>query len=234
MNTGKYVFAQLSSFLPQRAFDRIVNKYSGNKHVRHFTCWNQLLCMLFGQLTSRDSLRDLTTVLDAHKGKSYHLGLGKGISRSNFANANEKRNSKIFEEFAYYLIDIAQQKCHNNDFKINGKVYAFDSSTIDLCLNAFWWAKFRKNKGGIKLHTLFDVTTQIPIFVHITPATVNDVNALDVLLYESGAYYIFDRGYVDFKRLFTITEASAFFVIRAKKNLSFQRVYSHKVDKVTG
>lgn len=234
MNTGKYVFAQLTEFFNKNAFDVLVRKYNGNKYVKHFTCWNQLLCMVFGQLTGRESLRDLMIVLDAHKDKSYHLGLSKGVSRSNFATANEKRNSKIFEEFAYFLIDIAQKKCSNDNFKIKGKVYAFDSSTIDLCLSVFWWAKFRKNKGGIKLHTLFDVTTQIPVFVHITAATVNDVNAMDYLLYETGAYYIFDRGYVDFKRLFAVTEASAFFVIRAKKNLKFQRVYSHKVDKTTG
>jgi len=234
MNQGKYVFAQIVEFLPQRVFDRIVAKYNGNKNVKHFTCWNQLLCMLFGQLTNRDSLRDLIVALDAHSSKAYHLGFGKSISRSNLAKANETRNSKIFEEFAYHLISIARRSRANDDFEIKGKIYAFDSSTIDLCLNVFWWAKFRKAKGGIKLHTLFEISTQIPAFVHITPATVNDVNAMDYLIYEAGAFYIFDRGYVDYTRLYKITVHSAYFVIRAKSNIKFQRMYSLKVDKASG
>jgi hypothetical protein len=234
MNQGKYVFAQIVEFLPQRIFDRIVEKYEGNKYVKHFTCWNQLLCMLFGQLTNRDSLRDLMVALNAHSNKSYHLGFGKNVTRSNLAKANESRNSKIFEEFAYHLIEIARRNRANDDFEIKGTVYAFDSSTIDLCLSVFWWAKFRKAKGGIKLHTLFDITTQIPAFVHITPAKVNDVNAMDYLNYEQNAYYIFDRGYVDYTRLFKITQHSAFFVIRAKSNLQFNRIYSQKIDKSSG
>lgn len=234
MNNGKYVFAQLIEFLPQRVFDSIVAKHLGNKYVRHFTCWNQLLSMIFGQLTNRDSLRDLIVAIEAHSRKTYHLGFGKSVTRSNFAKANENRNSKIFEEFAYYLIDIARQKRANDNFEIKGKVYAFDSSTIDLCLSVFWWAKFRKAKGGIKLHTLYDITTKIPAFIHITAAIVNDVNAMDVIPYESDAYYIFDRGYVDYTRLYKITNHSAFFVIRAKSNLKFNRTYSNKVDKTTG
>jgi hypothetical protein len=162
------------------------------------------------------------------------LGFGKSISRSNLAKVNETRNSKIFEEFAYHLISIARRNRANDDFEIKGKIYAFDSSTIDLCLNVFWWAKFRKAKGGIKLHTLFEITTQIPAFVHITPATVNDVNAMDYLIYEAGAFYIFDRGYVDYTRLYKITVHSAYFVIRAKSNIKFQRMYSLKVDKSSG
>ncbi len=231
MNTGKYVFAQLTSFLPQRVFDRFVSKHDGDKYVKHFSCWNQLLCMVFGQLTNRNSLRDLTVIINAHSSKSYHLGFGKSVSKSNLSKANNKRNSKIFEEFAYYLIDVAQEKLKNDDFEIKGKVYAFDSSTIDLCLSVFWWAKFRKTKGGIKLHTLYDITTKIPVFIHITEATIHDVNAMDVIPYELGAYYIFDRGYVDFKRLFKITKLSSFFVIRAKSNLKFRRIYSNKVNK---
>lgn len=234
MNNGKYVFAQLIEFLPQRVFDRLVEKYKGNRYVKHFTCWNQLLCMVFGQLTNRDSLRDLIVIIDAHSKKTYHLGFGKTVTRSNLAKANEKRTSKIFEEFAYHLIDIARKKRANDDFMIKGKVYAFDSSTIDLCLSVFWWAKFRKNKAGIKLHTLYDVVTQIPTFIHITEATVNDVNAMDLIPYETGAYYIFDRGYIDFKRLYYITKLSAFFVTRGKSNLKFRRIYSNKVDKSTG
>ena len=234
MNQGKYVFAQIVEFLPQRIFDRIVEKYEGNKYVKHFTCWNQLLCMLFGQLTNRDSLRDLMVALNAHSNKSYHLGFGKNVTRSNLAKANETRNSKIFEEFAYHLINVARRNKANDDFEIKETIYAFDSSTIDLCLSVFWWAKFRKAKGGIKLHTLFDITTQIPAFVHVTPATVNDVNAMDYLNYEQSAYYIFDRGYVDYTRLFKITQHSAFFVIRAKSNLQFNRMYSQKIDKSSG
>lgn len=234
MNKGKYVFAQVTSFIPKRVFDHLVTRYSGNKYVKHFTCWNQLLCMIFGQLTNRDSLRDLIVAIDAHRQKTYHLGFGKNVTRSNFAKANEKRNSKIFEEFAYYLIDVARKKRANDNFQIKGKVYAFDSSTIDLCLSVFWWAKFRKTKGGIKLHTLYDITTQIPAFVHITSASTHDVNAMDVIPYENSAYYIFDRAYLDFTRLFKITNHSAYFVIRAKSNLKFARMYSNSVDKTTG
>lgn len=234
MNQGKYVFAQIVEFLPQRIFDRFVTKYDGNKYVKHFTCWNQLLCMVFGQLTNRDSLRDLIVAINAHSGKSYHLGFGKNVTLSNLAKANLKRNSKIFEEFAYHLIAIARKDRANDDFQIKGQVYAFDSTTIDLCLSVFWWAKFRKFKGGIKLHTLLDINTQIPAFVHITPASVNDMNALDALFYETDAYYILDRGYVDYTRLYKITQHSATFVVRAKSNLKFNRMYSRKHDKSTG
>jgi hypothetical protein len=234
MNQGKYVFTQVTEFLPKRVFDCIIDRYSADKNVRHFSCWNQMLCMIFGQLTNRDSLRDLIVAIEAHSRKTYHLGFGKSVTRSNLSKANENRNSKVFEEFAYYLIDVARNKRKNDNFEIKGKVYAFDSSTIDLCLNVFWWAKFRKAKGGIKLHTLYDITTQIPAFIHITAATVNDVNAMDYIPYEGGAYYIFDRGYVDYSRLYKITLLSAFFVVRAKSNLQFKRIYSQKIDKTTG
>jgi hypothetical protein len=234
MNQGKYVYAQIIEFLPQRIFDKCVKKYDGNKYIKHFACWNQLLCMVFGQLTNRDSLRDLLVAINAHSSKSYHLGFGKNVTLSNLAKANLNRSSKIFEEFAYYLIDIARRNNVSDDFQIKGQIYAFDSTTIDLCLSVFWWAKFRKTKGGIKLHTLFDINTQIPAFVHVTPASVHDMNAMDYLIYESGAYYIFDRGYVDFARLHKITQHSAFFVVRAKSNLQFNRMYSRKCDKSTG
>ena len=234
MNQGKYVFAQLAEFLPQRVFDTIVQKYDGDKYVRHFTCWNQLLCMLFGQLTNRESLRDLVVTLEAHSKKSYHLGLGKSVTRSNLAKANVNRSSKIFEEYAYHLIRIARTKRANQDFQIKGKAYAFDSTTIDLCMSVFWWAEFRRTKSGIKIHTLFDITTQIPAFVHITPAKVNDMIAMDEISYERDAYYVFDRGYVDFGRLYKITTLGAFFVIRAKTTLKFSRLYSAKVDKESG
>jgi len=234
MNQGKYVYAQIGEFLPQRVFDKIVKNYNGNKYIKHFTCWNQLLCMVFGQLTNRDSLRDLIVAINAHSGRSYHLGFGKNITLSNLAKANLNRNSKIFEEYAYHLIAIARKDRANNDFQIKGQVYAFDSTTIDLCLSVFLWARFRKNKGGIKLHTLLDINTHIPAFVHITPAAVNDMNAMDYLFYETGAYYILDRGYVDYTRLYRITQHSASFVVRAKSNLQFNRMYSRKFDKSTG
>ncbi len=234
MNIGKYVFSQIVEFLPQRVFDGFVSKYSGNKYVKHFTCWNQLLCMIFGQLSTRESLRDLILILNAHSKKSYHLGLGKIVSKSNFYTANETRDSKIFEDFAFHLIAVAQRKLANEDFVLKGKFYAFDSTTIDLCLNVFWWAKFRKNKGGIKLHTLLDITTQIPEYVHITSASTHDVNAMDYLVYKAEAFYIFDRAYIDYTRLFKITNCQAYFVIRAKLNLKFNRLYSRKADKSKG
>lgn len=237
MNQGKYIYSQLTVFLPQRVFDRLVHKYNGNKHVRHFSCWNQLLSMIFGQLTGRDSLRDLMVSIEPHKPKYYHLGFGKGTSRSNFANANEKRDCRIFEEYAFYLIDQARKSSIvDPDFLLNidGNIYAFDSTTIDLCLSVFWWAKFRSTKGGIKLHTLYDVKTSIPSFIHVSTASVNDMNALDVLYYEPGSYYILDRGYVDYERLFRIHQSSAFFVVRAKDNLKFRRMYSNKVNKHNG
>ena len=190
--------------------------------------------MTFGQLTNRDSLRDLVIAINAHSSKSYHLGFGKNVTLSNLAKANKNRSYKIFEEFAYYLISIARKSRTRDDFQINSQVYAFDSTTIDLCLSVFWWARFRKNKGGIKLNTLFDVNTQIPAFIHISPASVHDVNAMDYLLYEAEAYYIFDRGYVDYTRLNKVTQHSAFFVVRAKSNLKFKRMYSRKSDKSIG
>ncbi|ENI5845956.1 IS4 family transposase [Flavobacterium psychrophilum] len=234
MNHGKYVFSQLIEFLPQRVFDRLTSKYSGNKSVKHFTCWNQLLCMIFGQLSARESLRDLIIVIEAHQSKPYHLGFGKNVTRSNLSKANENRNYKIFEEFANHLILIAQDKKSNDAFEIKGNIYAFDSSTIDLCLSVFCWAHFRKTKAGIKLHTLFDINTQIPVFIHITEANVHDVNAMDVIDYEPFAYYIFDRAYVDYDRLFRITKANAYFVVRAKSNVKFKRMYSLKIDKTSG
>ena len=174
MFQDKYVFAQLASFLNRSKFNRIVTKYDGDKYVKHFTCWNQLLALMFGQLSNRESLRDLIVALEAHHSKCYHLGMGKNVSKSSLARANQDRDYHIFEEYAYYLVSEARQKCANHIFKLGGNVYAFDSTTIDLCLSVFWWAKFRKKKGGIKVHTLYDVETQIPAFFHITEASVHD------------------------------------------------------------
>ena len=237
MNQGKFVFSQLTDFLPKRIFDGLVTKYNANKYVRHFTCWNQLLCMVFGQLTGRDNLRDLMISIEPHKPKFYHLGFGKGTSRSNFANSNEKRDCRVFEDFAYYLIDLAKQSSIvDQDFQliIDGNVYAFNSTTIDLCLSVFWWAEFRKTKGGIKMHTLYDIKTSIPSFIHISLAKVHDVNVMDLLHYEPGGYYIFDRAYIDYKRLFKLNTSLAYFVARAKDNIQFRRMYSNKFCKDTG
>jgi hypothetical protein len=236
MNQGKFIFAQLTDFLPRRVFDRIVDKYEGNKHVRSFTCWNQMLCMVFGQLTARDSMRDLMLSLEAHQSKYYHLGFGSTVSRRNLGTANERRNYKIFEEFAYVLIEEARRSCYRDDFEIeiDGNVYALDSTTIDLCLSIFWWAKFRQHKGGIKLHTLYDVKTSIPSFLYITNAIVHDVNIMDIIPYEAGSFYVADKGYTDFLRLYKIHKHGSFFVTRAKENLKFKRMYSRTVDKTTG
>jgi len=235
MNQGKYVFTQVAQFLPARIFDRCVADYNGNKWVKHFTCWNQLMCMMFGQLAGRESLRDLLITLQAHTNKYYHLGLGKNVSRSNLAEANEQRDYRIYESFAYELIAIARkQLIAETDFKllIKENVYAFDSTTIDLCLDVFWWASFRTTKGAIKLHTLYDIKTSIPAFVHITEGNVHDLNTLDVLVYEPGGFYILDRGYIDYKRLYNIHQHKAFFVTRAKDNFRFIRMHSVKANKV--
>lgn len=224
MHKDKFVFSQLTGFLDRNKFNYIVRKYAGDKNVKHFTCWNQLLTLMFGQLSNRESLRDLIVAIDAHKSKSYHLGFGKNVSKTSLARANQNRDYRIFEEYAYHLVSEAQSKRATDIFKLGGKVYAFDSTTIDLCLNVFWWAKFRRAKGGIKIHTLYDVETQIPKFFHITSASVHDMRAMDEIPYESGAYYIFDRGYNDFKRLYNIHCIEAKFVIRAKRNIQYKTV----------
>jgi hypothetical protein len=236
MNQGKYVFTQIASFLPQRVFDRIVKEHDGNYRVRHFTFWNQMMTMMFGQLSNRDSLRDLVLTINAHPSKLYHMGFGKSISKSNLALANEQRPFEIYEAFAYHLIGEARKICLNIDieFSFSDAIYAFDSTTIDLCLNTFCWATFRKAKGAVKIHTQYDIRTSIPVFMEVTPASVHDVNAMDLITYEKGSFYIFDRGYLDFERLYFIHVALSFFVIRAKNNLKFKRMYSNKIDKNTG
>jgi hypothetical protein len=192
--------------------------------------------MVFGQLTSRDSMRDLMLSIEAHQLKYYHLGFGQTVTRRNLGKANEKRSYKIFEEFAYVLIEQARKSCYKSDFEIevDGNVYALDSTTIDLCLSVFWWAEFRKHKGGIKLHTLFDVKTSIPSFLYISNASVHDVNILDLIPYEMGSFYVVDKGYIDFSRLHKIHTQGSFFVTRAKSNMRFKRMYSRAVDKTTG
>jgi hypothetical protein len=237
MNQGKYVFAQICQFLPQRIFDRLVIKYDGNYKVRHFTCWNQLLCMMFGQLSNRESLSDLVLTINAHPGKCYHLGFGKGVSKTNLAKANEQRPCIIYQEFAYYLIEEARKLClpdSENPFSFSNPVYAFDSTTIDLCLSVFCWATFRRAKGAVKLHTQYDVRTSIPVFMHVSTGSVHDINAMEMITCEQGSFYVFDRGYLDFKRLFMIHQSKAFFVIRSRNKLNFERKYSAAINKSSG
>ena len=222
MNKGKYVFSQLLSFLDPFVFLRISKKYGGDKYVKTFSCWNQLAVMMFGQLSNRESLRDLVLATHAHANKAFHLGFGKHASKSTLADANANRDYRIFEEFAYRVMAEARQCRATEIFKLGGKVYAFDSSTIDLCLSVFGWALFRKKKGGIKLHTLYDIETQIPTFFHITPARNHDTRAMDAIPYEENSFYIFDRAYNDFGRLFTIDGVGAYFVVRGKKNNDFK------------
>ena len=222
MNKGKYVFSQLLSFLDPFVFLRISKKYDGDKYVKSFSCWNQLAVMMFGQLSNRESLRDLALATQAHAGKAFHLGFGKAATRSNLSKANNNRDCRIFEEFAYRVMAEAR-KCRAVEiFKLGSKVYAFDSTTVDLCLSVFGWALFRKKKGGIKIHTLYDIETQIPTFFHITPARQHDTKAMDAIPYEENSFYIFDRAYNDFERLFTINGVGAYFVVRGRKNNDFR------------
>jgi len=237
MNSGKYVFSQIASFLSANDFNKYVDQYKGNYKILHFTCWHQLMCMMFGQLSNCDSLTDLAVGLTAQRNKWYHLGMGTGLSKSNLAYANENRDWRIFADFANTLIAEAKILCRDNSDvlpTIKGNVYAIDSSTVDLCLNIFWWAKFRKEKGAVKLHTQFDVKANIPTFIDITNGLTHDVNFLDKIVYEAGAFYIADKAYIDFERLFVIHQSEAFFVTRAKDNLNYRRVYSAKVNKSTG
>ena len=223
MNKDKYVFAQLIEFLDNNKFRHLVDKYDGNRYVKHFTCWNQLLAMMFGQLSNRESLRDLIVAFEAHRAKQYHLGLGrKPIAKATFASANQNRDYRIFEDFAFYMMEQARKKRVTDIFKLKGNVYAFDSTTIPLCLSVFWWAKFRKKNGGVKAYVLYGLETQVPAFFHISTASVYDSKAMKEIPYESGSYYVFDRGYNAFKELFKIHQHESFFVVRAKKNLQYK------------
>lgn len=225
MFKDKFVFSQLIAFLDRNHFNYLARKYDGDKYVKHLTCWNQLLALMFGQLSNRESLRDLIVALEAHQSKCFHLGLGrKPIAKTTLATANQNRNYRIFEEFAFYMMEQARRNRAADIFKLGGKVYAFDSSTIPLCLSVFWWAKFRKKKGGVKVHVLYDLEAQIPAFYHITTASVHDSKAMPEIPYETGAYYIFDRGYNNFKELFRIQRMESCFVVRAKTNLQYKCV----------
>ena len=236
MHTGRIVFSQLMDFLSMHQFRKCVDRYYGYYRVRNFSCWNQFLCMSFAQLTYRESLRDIEICMRSFSNKLYHMGIRGKISRSTLADANEKRNWRIYADFAQVLIHEAKRLYVNDKFAVdlNETVYAFDSTTIDLCLSLFPWARFRKQKGAIKLHTLLDLRGNIPTFIRITHGKVHDVNILDDLLFEPGSFYIMDRGYNDFARLSILNQCQAFFIIRAKKTLKYRRIYSHQVDKSTG
>ena len=236
MHAGQIIFSQIMDFVPLYEFRKCVQRYSGNYKVRSFSCWSQFLCMAFAQLTYRESLRDIESCLISMQKKLYHMGLRGKISRSTLADANESRDWRIYADFAQVLIHTARGLYRDDEFGVDldQTVYALDSSTIDLCLSLFPWARFRKQKGAIKLHTLLDLRGNLPSFIKITDGKVHDVNILDDLIAEPGSYYVMDRGYLDFARLYTLTQLSAFFVIRSKVNLQFRRMYSHPIDKSTG
>ena len=236
MNLGRTVFAQLISFLPDREFRRCVARYDGDRGSRSFSCWDQFLSMSFAQLTYRESLRDIEACLRSLGGKLYHMGFRGNVARSTLADANESRDWRIYADFAQALIRIARPLYARDPIGVdlNQSLYALDSTTIDLCLSLFPWAKFRRRKAAVKMHTLLDLHGNIPTFIRITDGKTHDVNILDEFLPEPGAFYVMDRAYVDFERLFVFTLCSSFFVVRTKKNILLQRRYSHPVDKSTG
>jgi hypothetical protein len=234
MNQDKYVFSQLMGLISHKKFQTLVDRHSGDYKVREFSCWKQYLCMAFGQLTHRESLTDTMMCLKSNTNKMYHLGIGEVVSLSTITRANESRSYLIYEELAMSLITEAQQLYANDDdleVKIANNVFAIDATTIDLCLSSFYWAVFRSTKAGIKLHTQIDLKTSIPKFILFTNANMHDVNALDVVNFESNSFYVMDRGYVDYKRLYKIHLSGAFFVTRAKDNMNFRRLYSRPKNK---
>jgi hypothetical protein len=236
MNTGKTLFAQIMDFLPWKTFHRIVDRYNGNHRIRTLSCADQFRIMAFAQLTYRESLRDIEVCLAAQAGKLYHMGIAEPVARSTLADANELRDWHIYFEFAQRLIVKARALYAGDDFgvELTNTVYALDATTIDLCLSLFPWAPFRSTKAAVKLHTLLDLRGSIPTFIHISDGKLHDVNVLDLIIIEAGAFYIMDRGYLDFKRLYALDQARGFFVTRAKRNLDARRVYSAPVDRSTG
>ena len=236
MYMGNLVFSQLMEHLPLHTFRRCVQRYRGNHKIQSFSCLDQFRCMAFAQLTYRESLRDIEACLRAQPNKLYHMGIRGGISRNTLSNANKVRDWRIYADFAQSLIQIARKLYVDEDIgaELDNTVYALDATTIDLCLSVFPWAHFRSTKAAVKLHTLLDLRGAIPTFIHISDGKMHDVNVLDLLLPEAGAFYVMDRGYVDFSRLFTLHQGSAFFVIRAKSNLQCRRLYSSPVDKSLG
>jgi hypothetical protein len=236
MYSGPLVFTQVMNFMPLKTFQRCVAQYQGNFSVKHFTCMDQFRTMAFAQLTYRESLRDIEACLRAQNNKLYHMGIRSKVSRSTLAEANEMRDWRIYADFAHHLIGIARKLYHKEPLAVELKntVYALDATTIDLCLSLFPWARFRETKGAVRLHTLLDLRGSIPTFIYISDGKLHEVNVLDMIPLEAGAFYIMDRGYLDLSRLHAVTRASAFFVIRAKSNLKCRRLYSHPVDKATG
>ena len=236
MNIGRTVFSQLIEHLPGKEFQKCVARYDGDARLRGFSCWDQLLAMSFAQLTYRESLRDIEACLRSMSGKLYHMGLRGKVARSTLGDANEVHDWRIYADFAQVLIAIARPLYAKDPMGVDlaQSLYALDSTTIDLCLALFPWAKFRKHKAAVKMHTLLDLHGNIPTFISITDGKVHDVNILDEILLEAGAFYVMDRGYVDFERLYQFTLNSAFFVVRTKSNILIQRRYSHPVDKSTG
>jgi hypothetical protein len=236
MFIGKLVFSQVIDFMPMHVFRRCVARYRGNYKVKSFTCLDQFLCLAFAQITYRESLRDIEACLRAQSHKVYHMGIRGKVSRSTLADANEERDWRIYSDLALSLIATARNLYQNEKFleDLDETVYAFDATTIDLCLSLFPWANFRQHKGAIKLHTLLDLRGNIPTFIHISDGKLHEVNTLDILPVEAGAFYVMDRGYLDFRRLYAMGQASAFFVIRAKVNFKFHRIYSNPVDRSTG
>ena len=236
MYMGNLVFSQVMEHLPLHTFRRCVQRYRGNHKIQSFSCLDQFRCMAFAQLTYRESLRDIEACLRAQQNKLYHMGIRGGISRNTLSNANKVRDWRIYADFAQSLIQIARKLYVDEDIgaELDNTVYALDATTIDLCLSVFPWAHFRSTKAAVKLHTLLDLRGSIPTFIHISDGKMHDVNVLDLLLPEAGAFYVMDRGYVDFSRLFALHQGSAFFVIRAKSNLQCRRLYSRPVDKSLG
>ncbi len=236
MNSGKTIFAQLMDFLPVHEFRQCVERYQGHYKIKSFTCWDQFLCMAFAQLTYRESLRDIQACLRGNQQKLYHMGFRGKVSRNTLSHANQVRDWRIYGDFAHILIAQARRLYAHEDFgvELEQAVYAFDASTIDLCLSVFPWAKFRQRKGAIKLHTLMDLRGSIPTLIFITHGKAPEINLLDELIFESGAIYIFDRGYLDFARLYKLHQSLAFFTIRAKRNFRFRRLFSRPANKAQG
>jgi len=237
MNEGKYVFSQIISFVDHHDFERCVCRYDGNRRTRHFSCWKQFLCMAFGQMTHRESLSDTVLCLNSNSRKLYHMGVGRAVTKTTLSRANETRDWRIFADFAGGLIDEARRLYGNDsqlEIELKGSVFAIDSTIIDLCLNVYTWAHFRRAKAAVKLHVQLDLKNSIPCFIHITTGKVHDLNVLDLIEFETDGFYIMDRGYKDFRRLYRITEAGAFFVTRAHRNLDFRRLYSARCDKAAG
>ena len=236
MNQGQTVFSQLMEIIPRYRFQQCVDRYDGNKRVRSFSCWSQFLCMAFAQLSYRRSLRDIEACLISQRDKLYHMGIRKSVSRSTLADANNQRDYRIYRDLAHYLIGIARPLYANEDLglDLDNTVYAFDSTTIDLCLSLFPWARFMRKKAAVKMHTLLDLRGSIPVFIEITPGCVNDMNIVDQLTLEPGDFVLMDRGYLDFERLYNLTASAVFFVLRAKKNMRYKRINSQPVDRSTG